>query len=276
MAIELTKLTIMLIDNQTDGIKLCDVEGESLMTVVIPREKLADAKKLPDIPQRGIYYLLDEDHGILSRVYAGKTTQGLSRLDSHKSKKDFWNKAVMFLDSDRNIDKDVLDCLEAKAIDYIQTHGDYKSDNGDNPKPHINPYKEGAIERLHQSILFRMSALGFDLDRTYAGPINNTMLFHARKKGINGLGFYNKETGHFTVCEGSQVDLNHAIIKNKSATEARTSIFRTEAGIVTLQHDIEFNSPSSAAVFVLGGSQNGWIEWLNDAGQTLNEVYRQN
>ena len=27
-------------------------------------------------------------------------------------------------------------------------------------------------------------------------------------------------------------------------------------------------------VFVLGGSQNGWVEWANDAGQTLDEVYR--
>ena len=69
----------------------------------------AEAKALPNIPQRGIYYLLDEDHGNVSRVYAGQTTQGIARLDAHKARKEFWNKAVMFLDDDQNISKDALD-----------------------------------------------------------------------------------------------------------------------------------------------------------------------
>ena len=33
-------------------------------------------------------------------------------------------------------------------------------------------------------------------------------------------------------------------------------------------------TPSAAAVFVLGGSQNGWTEWISDGGETLNQVYR--
>jgi len=27
-------------------------------------------------------------------------------------------------------------------------------------------------------------------------------------------------------------------------------------------------------VFVLGGNQNGWTEWVSDDGETLNQVYR--
>lgn len=117
--IDLVAMTIRLIDRRPDGIKICRVEGESLVTVVVPRELLGQAKRLPAIPKRGVYYLLDEDHGVISRVYAGQTTQGLARLDAHKSKKDFWNKAVMFLDNEANIDRDVLDALEAEAIDYV-------------------------------------------------------------------------------------------------------------------------------------------------------------
>ena len=41
-----------------------------------------------------------------------------------------------------------------------------------------------------------------------------------------------------------------------------------------LADDIELSSPSAAAVFVLGGSQNGWTEWVNEQGQTLDYVYR--
>ena len=92
-----TAMTIQIIDNNPDGIRICRVDGESLVTVVVPRDMLGEAKCLPDLPDRGVYYLLDEDHGVLSRVYAGQTTRGLVRLDAHKTKKEFWNKAIYFL-----------------------------------------------------------------------------------------------------------------------------------------------------------------------------------
>jgi len=126
--IRVKTFTVQLIDAQPDRIRICRIDGESLVTVVVPREDLAEAKSLPNIPQRGIYYLLDEDHGNVSRVYAGQTTQGIARLDAHKAKKEFWNKAVMFLDDDQNISRDALDVLEAKAIDYVRTHGSYETD----------------------------------------------------------------------------------------------------------------------------------------------------
>ena len=163
--IKLTTMTVQLIDCRPDGIRICHVEGESLITVVVPRDLLSKAKQLPDIPKRGIYYLLDEGHGVISRVYAGQTTQGLRRLDAHKSAKDFWNTSVMFLDDEVNIDRDVLDALEANAIDYVRTHGSYETDNSDTPQPYVSPYKEQTVQSLHRSILFRMAALGYDLNR---------------------------------------------------------------------------------------------------------------
>ena len=150
--IRVKTLTVQLIDAQPDRIRICRIDGESLVTFVVPRGDLAEAKSLPSIPQRGVYYLLDEDHGNVSRVYAGQTTQGIARLDAHKAKKEFWNKAVMFLDDDQNISRDALDVLEAKAIDYVRTHGSYETDNSATPKPYVDPYKEEAVERLHERI----------------------------------------------------------------------------------------------------------------------------
>lgn len=169
--IKLTTMTVQLIDCRPDGIRICHVEGESLITVVVPRDLLSKAKQLPDIPKRGIYYLLDEGHGVISRVYAGQTTQGLRRLDAHKSAKDFWNTSVMFLDDEVNIDRDVLDALEANAIDYVRTHGSYETDNSDTPQPYVSPYKEQTVQSLHRSILFRMAALGYDLNRIEDVPL---------------------------------------------------------------------------------------------------------
>lgn len=274
--INLTTLSIRLIDSKPDGIRICRVEGESLVTVVVPRELLGEAKRLPAIPRRGIYYLLDEDHGVIGRVYAGQTTQGLSRLDAHKSKKDFWNKAVMFLDDEANIDRDVLDALEAEAIDYVRTHGSYETDNSDTPKPYVSPYKEQTVERVHKSILFRMAALGYDLDRAEEPPASGDTLFHTRRNGIVASGRYSDKDGSFTVLAGSQVNLAKPVLKNVGATKTRQRLFGEAGGIAELPDDVRFPSPSAAAVFVLGGSQNGWTEWVNGGGQTLDYVYRSN
>lgn len=272
--ISLKTITMQLIDGKPDGIRICRVEGESLVTIIIPRNELPVAKQLPDIPSRGVYYLLDEDHGNLGRVYAGQTTRGVSRLEAHKAKKDFWNKAIMFLDTSVNIDRDVLDALEATAIDFITSHGSYETDNSDVPNPSISPYKEESVARLLESILFRMQALGYDLDRVDAGPVGAQPVFHTNKGGVAARGCYNKDNGRFTVYAGSQVNLDRAIIKNAGAARARDELFGGIAGMVELEGDLEFPSPSSAAVFVLGGSQNGWMEWKDDSGRTLDRVYR--
>lgn len=272
--IELTTMTVRLIGSDPDGIRICHVEGESLTTVVVPRELLSEAKRLPDIPKRGIYYLLDEDHGVIGRVYAGQTTQGLVRLDAHKSRKEFWNKAVMFLDDESNMDRDVLDALEADAIGYVRTHGSYETDNLETPQPYVSPYKEQAVKRLHKSILFRMAVLGYRLDRTDAAVPVGHALFHTRRNGIVASGRYDERTGRFTVLAGSQIDLSRPVLKNVGASDARRKLFGEGSGVASLRDDVAFNSPSSAAVFVLGGSQNGWTEWINEAGETLDAAYR--
>lgn len=272
--ISVKTLTVQLIDAKPDRIRICRIDGESLVTVVIPREDLAEAKSLPNIPQRGVYYLLDEDHGNVSRVYAGQTTQGIARLDTHKAKKEFWNKAVMFLDDDQNISKDALDVLEAKAIDYVRTHGSYETDNSATPNPYVDPYKEEAVERMHERILFRMVALGYDLDRVDQGPAGAPVVFHTKKNNIRGAGRYDKATGHFIVLAGSKVNLSRPVLKNSGVAAARREIFGDSGRIAELAEDLEFPTPSAAAVFVLGGSQNGWTEWVSDDGETLNQVYR--
>lgn len=272
--INLTTMSIQFIGSVPDGIRICRVEGKSLVTVVIPREQLTKAERLPQLPQRGIYYLLDEDHGILSRVYAGQTIQGIPRLENHRTNRDFWNKAVMFLDEDWNIDRDVLDALEAKAIDFVRGHGAYETDNKLVPSPRLSPYKEQRVEELHNDILFRMEALGFDLDRSEAVASPRQKTFYTRKNGVHARGQYSTKDGSFTVLAGSEIDLDRAVIKNRGAIELRGRLFAGASGKQSLAEDTSFSSPSAAAVFVLGGSQNGWIEWTDDQGVTLDSAYR--
>lgn len=153
--IDLKTLTMQIINGDANGIKICRIAGSTLVTIVIPRELLSEAKGLPEIPKRGIYYLLDDNKGRLKRVYAGQTVQGIQRLDDHNQRKDWWNKAVMFLAPDTEFSMDVVSGLESIAIKYIKEHGAYEVENTNDPKPYISPYNEAFIHALHEDILFR-------------------------------------------------------------------------------------------------------------------------
>jgi hypothetical protein len=119
-----------------------------------------------------------------------------------------------------------------------------------------------------------MEALGYDLNRADADPIEKDTLFFTKKNGINARGIYNKDTGAFTVLAGSEVDLSRPILKNQVADNTRKRLFGSSTNIAVLESDITFSAPSRAAVFILGGSQNGWLEWTNQHHQTLDEAYR--
>lgn len=44
--------------------------------------------------------------------------------------------------------------------------------------------------------------------------------------------------------------------------------------VYILNKTISFKTPSGASDFVLGGSTNGWMEWKDKNGKTLDELYR--
>jgi len=48
----------------------------------------------------------------------------------------------------------------------------------------------------------------------------------------------------------------------------------TEDGFWELQQDYVLSIPSTAASYCSGRSTNGWEQWVNDAGQSLDELYR--
>ncbi len=48
----------------------------------------------------------------------------------------------------------------------------------------------------------------------------------------------------------------------------------TKGGAVVMDVNKTFSSPSTAASFCFGNSNNGWTNWKDKEGQTLDAVYR--
>lgn len=270
------KLEIIYHNGQPDGIRSIRRHLSTMTTYVIPRPLLAEAKKLTGINRPGIYYLISEnDDNKIAQIYVGQTRNGVSRLDDHNRSKDFWNKAIMFLADSKTFSLDMISGLEAYAIGKATESKRYTVENSVNPKYEIDEYDLPLIEEVYEEIKFIMATQGYKMDDTKT-TLNTANVLHTTRNGIQAFGVYDGE--HFEVLEGSEIDVSRKCHSDKMELQRQTALQNGNISSVgekyRLTVSVSFTSPSSAAMFVLGGSTNGWIEWKNNDGKTLDELFR--
>ena len=270
------KLEIIYHNGQPDGIRSIRRHLSTMTTYVIPRPLLAEAKKITGINRPGIYYLINEnDENKIAQIYIGQTRNGVVRLDDHNRSKDFWNKAIMFLADSKTFSLDMISGLEEYAIMKAHESNRYKVENFVKPKYEIDEYDLPSVEEVYEEIQFIMATQGYKMDNAKMS-MNEADIFQTSRKGIIARGVYGGDK--FQVLEGSEINLEKPVHLEKYNRQ-RKELY--EKGDIVKQGDkyvltvtLEFNTPSGASDFVLGGSTNGWAEWKNKDGKTLDEVYR--
>ena len=270
------KLEIIYHNGQPDGIRSIRRHLSTMTTYVIPRPLLAEAKKLTGINRPGIYYLISEnDENKIAQVYVGQTRNGVSRLDDHNRSKDFWNKAIMFLADSKTFSLDMISGLEAYAINKATDSKRYKVENTVNPKYEIDEYDLPLIEEVYEEIKFIMATQGYKMENSQTS-LNEANTLHTTRNGTLAFGVYDGE--HFEVLEGSEIDINRKCHSPTMEKQRQTALNNGNIvcvnGKYKLTVSVSFASPSSAGQFVLGGSINGWVEWKDKDGKTLDEIYR--
>lgn len=270
------KLETIYYNGQPDGIRSIRRHLSTITTYVIPRPLLSEAKKISAITRPGIYYLINEnDENKIAQIYIGQTRNGIARLDDHNRSKDFWNKAIMFLADNKTFSLDMISGLEEYAILKAHESKRYKVENSVSPKYEIDEYDLPSIEEVYDEIQFIMATLGYKMDD--AKQYNdNREIFHTTRNGILAYGVYMGDK--FQVLEGSQINLAKSATlekynKQRAELQASGDIVMQNGGNI-LKITLEFNTPSGASDFILGGSTNGWVEWKNTNGKTLDEVFR--
>ena len=270
------KLEIIYHNGQPDGIRSIRRHLSTMTTYVIPRPLLAEAKKITGINRPGIYYLINEnDENKIAQIYIGQTRNGVVRLDDHNRSKDFWNKAIMFLADSKTFSLDMMSGIEEYAIMKAHESNRYKVENSVKPKYEIDEYDLPSIEEMYEEIQFIMATQGYKMDNAKMS-MNEADIFQTSRKGIIARGVYGGDK--FQVLEGSEINLEKPVHLEKYNRQ-RKELY--EKGDIVKQGNkyiltvtLEFNTPSGASDFVLGGSTNGWAEWKNKDGKTLDEVYR--
>ena len=270
------KLEIIYHNGQPDGIRSIRRHLSTMTTYVIPRPLLAEARKITGINRPGIYYLINEnDENKIAQIYIGQTRNGVIRLDDHNRSKDFWNKAIMFLADSKTFSLDMISGLEEYAIMKAHESNRYKVENSVKPKYEIDEYDLPSIEEVYEEIQFIMATQGYKMDNARTS-LNESAVFHTTRNGIKAYGVYDGDK--FQLIEDSQIDVSKNIPFNKLRKQRDEALKNgdivVENGVYKLKKSMEFTSPSAASCFVLGGTTNGWVEWKNGDGKTLDEVYR--
>ena len=271
------KLEIIYYNGQPDGVRSVRRHLSTITTYVIPRPLLAEAKKISGITRPGIYYLINEnDENKIAQIYIGQTRNGVTRLDDHNRSKDFWNKAIMFLADNKTFSLDMISGLEEYAILKAHEAKRYKVENTVKPKYEIDEYDLPSIEEVYDEIQFIMATLGYKMNNAKKNEDRREIL-HTTRNGITAYGVYTGDK--FEVLEDSEVDMKTKCLEWQKIQLQRQNALKNgeiveENGKYVLKVSISFSSPSAAAAFILGHNANGWTEWKNKAGKTLDEMYR--
>ena len=95
------------------------------------------------------------------------------------------------------------------------------------------------------------------------------------RKGIDVKGVFNPDDKSLTVLKGSKISsTNNPSFRPADITRRDTLMAEyTEMrdGDVYVKQDVCFKTPSGAAIFCIGGSSNGWIDWKDGNNNSLDK-----
>lgn len=267
-------ITTYLIDGEPKGTQYVFIGNSICKMYVIPRANLSILNERQELQTPAFYILLGEDENTKPKAYIGETENFRERVKDHDSKKAFWQKVLLFISKDAAMTKADVQYLEYCAIKDAKIANTFVLDeNKQMPKaPNLPEYRKDDMNGFFRDVKFLTSFTGcniFDI-----AQLKEKHLFYIKGRGGDAKGFY--DANGFTVLKGS------IIVKSSVPSfiwkEKREQLLKdytiSKGDKLELESDKIFISPSTAAEFCLGRSNNGWLVWKDKNGQTLDSVYR--
>lgn len=266
------------------GMRVAEITTRIVRVIEIPRSQLAEFIKMPEAQQVGVYFLMGElSEAGLPRAYIGQSGNVGNRLVQQNQSKDFWNRALVVISLTNRMTQTHALFLEWFAIQQATQAARYSLENGNNgARPHTPAPLEADCHEIHETAATLLATLGqpiFEPLTSAPSSRGDRELFYCRGSGAEGVGEYTTEG--FVVLKGSRgrrenvisiQGTSHERFRDQLVTEG---IMALRDGMFVFTRDHLFSSPSMAALAVMGRSANGWLEWKNPQGRTLDEVKRQ-
>lgn len=271
-------IKIFLIDGDPNGRMSCELSNWSRKACKIPRIKIKDCTDREDLTSTGVYLLFGKDDDGKDKVYIGEAESILKRLNQQLTSKDFWNKAIVFISKDENLNKAHIKYLENRLHEIAKSASRYKIDNFVIPtQSSISESDRAELEEFIEYVKLLVNTLGhkvFEEKREFKPKQKDEVFFIKAARGADGQG--EPTSDGFVVFKNSKAA---ATIVNSMTASFITfrqkliddSALTNKGGYFEFSDDYIFSSPSAAAAIVMGRNANGLTEWKNINGKTLKE-----
>jgi hypothetical protein len=277
-------IQIFLPSGDPQGIRIADITTRIVQLIEVPRSLLPDFLKMPESDQVALYFLFsEEEDGSGRKVYVGQTGDLRARLVKHHKEKEFWEKALVLISRTNSLTQTHALFLEWHSIQEAKKAGRYSTENGnEGSKPHTPAPLESDCFEIFETGHTLLATLGypiFDPVVKSAVSAKSEELFYCKGSGSDGRGIYTEEG--FVVLKDSVGRRANVVSLTGSAGEKLrnrlidSGVMRVVGDTVVFDKDHLFRSPSMAALSLMGRTANGWVDWKNKDGKTLDAVKRQ-
>lgn len=269
-------VNIFLPDGDPEGVRLIEKSNWSGCGLVMPRSLFPSAKHRQELDRAGVYVLVGDSGEPLPRIYVGEGDPIRTRLECHLKQKDFWTHAVAFTSKDGNLNKAHVQHLESRLVQLAKEAKRCILENNNTPQaPSLSEAAIAEVEGFLDDMLLCLPILGCGYFERPQLPVNRTVIFTIKGKGIEAKGF--EISAGFVVQMGSKVVKSetasiHGYLKATRRELIEQGVLRDAGQVYEFAQDYKFSSASTAAGVVLGRSANGRQEWQTKDGRTLKSI----
>jgi len=267
-------IRIFVPDGDPDGLRVVEKSNWTGVGIVFRRTNYKQAAIRDEFHRTGVYILVgSSEESSLPTVYIGEGDPVKWRLDSHYSKKDFWDWAVFFVTKDSSINKAHVKYLESRLLLLARDAKQCKLDNTQSSlPPSLSEAEIADVESFLSDMLSIFPLLGLNVFETVESKATPDNLLFINAKGITASGY--EDAKGFVVCKGSQMVKeeaptihNYMIVSRKDLLEQ--GVVEDGGASYVFTQDRVFGSPSTASGIILGRTDNGRTTWKTKDGTTL-------
>jgi len=272
-------IQIFLPDGSPISIREAEITNRLMKAILFPRAKMDEVSKREGVHFTGVYFLFGSDEdGSNALVYIGEGEDCFKRIQDHNRKKDFWSHCIVITTKTNEYTKTDVKYLEHYCLAQADRIGRYKTENGkDSQRPSIPESREHDLLDNFETMKILLATLGYPIFEEKRKAKSTKEIFYCKGKDALAEGEFTDEG--LLVHKGSKCNLQESRTAGVWVSGLRErllgdGVIKEMDGLLVFLEDYSFTSPSAAAVTVLARRANGWVEWKNKEGKTLDELKR--